>query len=508
MTKTPLLELKNINKAFPGVKALDDVSLTVYGGEVVALLGENGAGKSTLMKILSGAYHKDSGEINIKSQLIAKNYSPQESKSMGIAIIYQELSLMSELSVAENIYITREPKLVKSLSMIDYKKMHHMAKEQLEKLNANHIDVKAKVGTLPLPERQMVEIAKALAIDCSVIIMDEPTTSLTWEETKRLFDVINSLKNQGVAVIYISHRLEEVFQICDRATIMRDGKVVGDLIIANTNRTDLISMMTGRELLHKDKAEEIGRQSDSPVLLSVRDISDRRLLKNLSFEVYEGEVLGFGGLIGAQRTELMRLIAGVDKAKSGQVLIENKVIDNSSTVKTAKGFIGYLSENRKEEGLNMGLTICENIILTNFKGVCKKGIVNKNDVEQLGEKYIKSLRIKGRTNQTVGTLSGGNQQKVAISKWLFAGCKVLIFDEPTRGIDVAAKAEIYEMVKEFARQGNAAIVVSSEVNELVDVCDRILIMSRGEIISELKGKDITHNTVLNAVTSSGGKKNA
>ena len=508
MTKTPLLELKHINKAFPGVKALDDVSLTVYGSEVVALLGENGAGKSTLMKILSGAYHKDSGEVYIKSQLITKNYSPQESKDMGIAIIYQELSLMSELSVAENIFITREPKLVKSLSVIDYKTMNQMASEQLEKLNAGHIDVKAKVGSLPLPERQMVEIAKALAIDCSVIIMDEPTTSLTWEETKRLFDVINSLKNQGVAVIYISHRLEEVFEICDRATIMRDGRIVGDLIISETNRTELITMMTGRELLHKEKAEVSEMREDSPVLLEVRGISDRRLLKNLCFEVHKGEILGFGGLIGAQRTELMRLIAGVDKCRSGKILIDNKVIDNSSPVKTAKGLIGYLSENRKEEGLNLGLAIGENIVLTNFSDVSKRGFVNKKNVEQLGEKYIKSLSIKGRANQTVGTLSGGNQQKVAISKWLFAGCKVLIFDEPTRGIDVAAKAEIYEMVREFAKRGNAAIVVSSEVNELVDVCDRILIMSRGEIVCELKGREITNNAVLNAVTSSGGKKNA
>ncbi len=508
MTRTPLLELKHINKAFPGVKALDDVSLTVYGGEVVALLGENGAGKSTLMKILSGAYHKDSGETFIKSQLITKNYSPQESKNMGIAIIYQELSLMSELSVAENIYITREPKLVKGLSIIDYGKMHQMASEQLEKLNASYIDVKAKVGSLPLPERQMVEIAKALAIDCSVIIMDEPTTSLTWEETKRLFDVINSLKAQGVAVIYISHRLEEIFEICDRATIMRDGKVVGDLVISETEKHELITMMTGRELLHKEKTEVSETREDSPVLLEVKGITDRRLLKNLCFQVRKGEVLGFGGLIGAQRTELMRLIAGVDKCRSGQVLIENKVIDNSSPVKTAKGLIGYLSENRKEEGLNLGLTISENIVLTNFNGVSKRGFVNKKNVEKLGEKYINSLRIKGRANQLVGTLSGGNQQKVAISKWLFAGCRILIFDEPTRGIDVAAKAEIYEMVREFARQGNAAIVVSSEVNELVDVCDRILVMSRGDIVCELKGREITNNAVLNAVTSSGGKKNA
>lgn len=506
MEKTPLLELKNISKAFPGVKALDDVSLTIYSGEAVALLGENGAGKSTLMKILSGAYQRDDGEIIINSTPIIKHYSPSEAKDKGIAIIYQELSLMSELSVAENIYLTREPKLVKGTTLIDYKKMHQQAREQLAKLNASYIDVKSKVGTLPLPERQMVEIAKALSINCSVIIMDEPTTSLTWEETRRLFDVINSLKKQGVAVIYISHRLEEIFVICDRATIMRDGKVVGDLQIANTNKTEIISLMTGKILKHRERHESDINVSTLKPLLEVRGMTDKKMLQDVSFTVHEGEVLGIGGLIGAQRTELMRLISGVDRAQAGAVKIAGKKINLSSPVTATQDKIGYLSENRKEEGLNLGLSVSENIILSNFKAISPNGFVSKKRVNSLGEKYVGELRVKGKPGTVVGNLSGGNQQKVAIAKWLFAGCRILIFDEPTRGIDVAAKAEIYDMIRHYARQGNAAIVVSSEVNELVDVSDRILVMSRGEFVAEINGADINQDKVLHAITSSGGKQ--
>jgi len=506
MTNTPLLELKNIRKVFPGVIALDDVSLTIYEGEVVALLGENGAGKSTLMKVLSGAYQRDGGEIYISSKQISKHYTPRDAKDLGIGIIYQELSLVSELSVAENIFLTREPRKVKSINLVDYKKMFQLAKEQLEKLDVSYIDVKAKIGSLPLPERQMVEIAKALSQNCSVIIMDEPTTSLTWEETLRLFDVINSLKKQGVAVIYISHRLAEIFEICDRATVMRDGKVVGDCKISETNQQEIISMMTGRNFTLTQRAESKSEIQDNKILFSAQKMSDGKMIKNVTFDVHQGEVLGIGGLIGAQRTELMRIIAGVDKAKSGKVFIGGQEVNISSPVKATKGMIGYLSENRKEEGLNLGLTISENIILSNFGDVCNAGLVNKKKVSETGNKYISSLKIKGRAGTIVGNLSGGNQQKVAISKWLNSGCRVLIFDEPTRGIDVAAKTEIHDLIRKFSQQGNAAIVVSSEVNELVAVSDRILVMSHGEIVSEIFDCEISQDRVMYDVTSSGGKK--
>lgn len=502
--RAPLLEFRNINKSFSGVKVLDDVSLEVDKGEVMAILGENGAGKSTLMKILSGAYDRDSGKILIDGVELPDKYGPSEARKYGIAIIYQELSLMSELSVAENIYLAHEPLRIAVPPVINYNKMFEDAKNLLRVLHADHIDVKSKVSSLPLPERQMVEIAKALAVECKIIVMDEPTTSLTWEETKRLFDVIRSLKEHGVTVIYISHRIDEIFQICDSATIMRDGKVISHVRIKETTKEEIISMMTGKQLHHKLKATWVPVDySNRNILLRVENLSDNKFIKDVSFSLYENEVLGFGGLIGSKRTEIARMIIGADKLKSGSIYLRGKKIKITSVSQAIKNGIGYLSENRKEEGLNLGLTIRENIILTDIKSVSMLSFVIESKVQAVYENYSKRLQIKGKAKSLVGNLSGGNQQKVAIAKWLHAGCNILIFDEPTKGIDVGTKAEIYEMIRNFAKDGKAAIVISSDANELVDVCDRVIIMSKGEITNELKGDEITQESILQSITMKG-----
>lgn len=499
-----LLEFKNINKSFPGVKALDNVSLSVDAGEVMALLGENGAGKSTLVKILSGALNRDDGEIFIGSKPLPRQFGPLESRKYGVAIIYQELSLLSELTVAENIYLTHEPLKVKMVKYIDYKKMKDEAQKQLEKLDAKHIDYNSKVGALPLPEQQMVEIAKALAVDCKVIVMDEPTTSLTWEETKRLFDVIKSLKQHGVTVIYISHRMDEIFMIADTATVMRDGRIVGKVEIKNTSKNEIISMMTGKELKHRDKvSEEQVDYAKRKILFEIKNASDNKFIKDVSLCVYENEILGIGGLIGSKRTELARMIFGADKLKSGQMYISGKKINTKSPGHAIKKGIGYLSENRKEEGLNLGLSLKENIVQTDMKAVSNNILINWSKVASLFDSYKGKLSIKGVADSLVMSLSGGNQQKVAIAKWLHAGCRLIIFDEPTRGIDVAAKAEIYELIRNFAHEGKAAIVISSEVNELVDVCDRVLVMSKGQITSELLSSEITQDSILQHITTKG-----
>jgi len=498
-----ILEFKNIKKEFPGVKALDDVSMDFDKGEVVALLGENGAGKSTLMKVLSGAYIRDSGEVILDGKTLPMQYSTLEARGFGVAIIYQELSLMEEMTVMENVYITHEPMKIKLGRVIDYKKMKEDTRDQLKKLNADYIDPLKKIKELALPEKQMVEIAKALAVDCKVLVMDEPTTSLTWEEAARLFDVIKTLKEQGITIIYISHRMDEIFQICDRAIVMRDGRHVGELEIADSTQDDLIHMMSGRlvdmELSHKERKKKSG----SPIL-ELENITDGGFIEDLNLQLYEGEVLGIGGLVGSKRTELARMISGADKLAGGTVKIKGKTCTVKDTRYAINNKIGYLSENRKEDGLSLGISIEENTVHCDMNAVSKLSFINWKKVRSISEFYIKMLKTKGTSPTKVVNLSGGNQQKVAIAKWLHAGCDILIFDEPTRGIDVAAKAEIHQLIRDFAKEeGRAAIVISSEVNELVAVSDRVIVMSKGHITGELEGDEIVQSNVLKYVTTKG-----
>ncbi|WP_205600692.1 sugar ABC transporter ATP-binding protein [Gracilibacillus sp. YIM 98692] len=496
-----LLEFNSIYKEYPGVKAVNGVSFSISKGAVTALLGANGAGKSTLMKILSGAETRDSGDIIIQDNYLPKNYSTLEAKSLGIGIIYQELSLLSELTVAENIYLTNEPLITQFPKIIDYKKMKKEAKHQLEKLQVYDVDVDEKVSNLSLPNQQMVEIAKALAQDCKVIIMDEPTTSLATDETKRLFDVIKHLKKQNISIIYISHRLDEIFEIADNAVIMRDGELVNKLDIDKTSKDEIITSMTGRKLNRVKTEDEISNSNE--IMFGVRGISDRKFLKDISFSVRKNEILGIGGLVGAQRTELARLIFGADKLEKGEISLNGEIIQNKTPEDAIRNGIGYLSENRKEEALNLGLSVQENIIQTDLPKVSKGLVVSDKKIIETFKSYKQKMNIKGAGSTAVKNLSGGNQQKVAIAKWLHVGAKLLIFDEPTRGVDVGAKAEIYQLVRDFARKGNTAIVISSEIEELATVSDRVLIMAKGEITHELKGSDVNQDTIFNCITTKG-----
>ena len=499
-----LLKISNVNKTYPGTKALDDVSMSVNAGEVMALLGENGAGKSTLMKILSGAVSRDSGDILVDNNPLPVKNTPLSARDHGIAIIYQELSLLSQLNVAENIYLTREPTFAGKF--IDFKTMHLKAQEQLNKLNATHISTRSKVEDLPLPEQQMVEIAKALAVDCKVIIMDEPTTSLTWKETNRLFEVIRNLKEQGVTVIYISHRLDEVFQIADTAAVLRDGRFVGKVAISDVDMDGLVEMMTGKLLQHKkrDGSCDVVYEPDR-VVMSVNNVSDGKFIEDVSFDLYENEILGFAGLVGAKRTELARMIFGADRMKEGEITINGKKTVHKSPSHAIQNRLGYLSENRKEEGLNLGMSLRENTVIIDMKPVSRHSLLQNKKVDKVFAYYKESIPIKGDAHAMVVSLSGGNQQKVAFSKWLHSGCEILIFDEPTRGIDVGAKAEIYDLIRKFAKENKGAIVISSDVVELTQICDRVLVMSRGKIISEIAPKDVSQENILKIVVGEGGR---
>jgi ribose transport system ATP-binding protein len=497
----PILTVTDITKAFPGVVALDNISMSFDKGEVIALLGENGAGKSTLVKILSGAYTRDSGEIMLDGVALPKQYSTMEARAYGIAIIYQELSLMNELTVMENIYMCHEPR--KAGIVIDFKKMARDAAIQLEKLNAGYIKASTKVKDLPLPQKQLVEISKALALDCKVLIMDEPTTSLTVDESSNLFDVISMLQSHGITVIYISHRLDEIFKICNRAIVMRDGKVVGDKRVDQCCEDDIIDMMTGKLLTINNICRK-PFSADATAVLELENISDGGFINDLSLKVYENEVLGIGGLIGSKRTELFRMVCGIDKMNAGTVKIRGTTKTISTPYEAKVNGLGYLSENRKEDGLSLGLSLEENTIHCDIEQLASHGVLNWKKVHATAMEYIDKLKTKGRPKMQVMNLSGGNQQKVAISKWLFAGCHLLVFDEPTRGIDVAAKAEIHHLIRNFAAEpGNAAVVISSEVNELLAVSDRVLVMSKGKVMQELTGDEIETTNLMKHITTKG-----
>ena len=498
-----IVEFKNIDKEFPGVKALDNVSMDIYKGEAVALLGANGAGKSTLMKILSGAYERDSGEVILDGKVLPKRYSTLEARNWGIAIIYQELSLMPELRVMENVYMSHEPR--KFANIINFDKMYKDTQQQLKRLNAEYIDPAVQVKTLALAQQQMIEIAKAIALDCKVLVMDEPTTSLTHEESEKLFEIITNLKKEGITVIYISHRLDEIFEICDRAIVMRDGHVAGTATVKDSSPEEVISMMTGRSIAD-GTVINIQRHdcSKKPPVLELLHMSDGGFIKDVSLTVHEGEVLGIGGLIGSKRTELMRMVCGADSIHSGKIRVHGKDVHISNIRQAIKAGIGYLTENRKEEGLSLGLKVEENTIHCDMKSVSKNGILSWKKVRKVSDSYIDKLNTKGTSDTIAGNLSGGNQQKVVIAKWLHAECDVLIFDEPTRGIDVMAKAEIHQLIRKFAEgKGKAAIVISSEVNELVDCCDRIIIMSKGHITGELNRDEISESALLTNITTKG-----
>lgn len=486
------LKMTGISKSFPGVKALEKVNLTAYAGEVMALLGENGAGKSTLMKILSGVYTKDEGKIEIDGKEVnIKNIN--DSEKMGIGIIHQELSVLSNLTIAENIFLGNE-KVNKMTGIINKKEETERAKRFLDQVGCSE-DPNTLVSEISVGEMQMVEIAKALAKNTNIIIMDEPTTALTDVETKKLFEVIKSLKERNFAVIYISHRMEEIFEICDRITVLRDGKFVGECKVKDVNNDKLIAMMVGRKI---EDQFPYRKEKAGNVELEVKNLSCTNKIENISFTVRDGEILGISGLMGAGRTELAKTIFGEYKKSAGEIYVGGKKVKINCTRDAIDNGICYLPEDRKKEGLVLGLSVGQNITLANIKKYENSlKIINQKSEKKDIEEYIEKLSIKTPSkNQLVRNLSGGNQQKVIIAKWLLLSPTVFIVDEPTRGIDVGAKKEIYELLNELKSLGKAIIMISSDLPEILGISDRIIVMHEGRISGELDRENANQESIM------------
>lgn len=492
-----LVLMEGIDKSFPGVKALDNCRFQLLKGEIHALIGENGAGKSTLMKILTGVYKKDAGRIFYKGEEINIT-NPRMARDLGISIIHQELNLMPDLTVAQNIFIGKEPKKCLNL-FLDNKEINDKASELLNQMNLS-ISPEEKVENLSVAKQQMVEIAKALSYNSDVLIMDEPTAALTELEIEELFSIIKELKEKGVGIVYISHRMEELKQICDRVTVMRDGSYIDTKNMNEVTIDKIINMMVGREL-YVSAPEEITHSDE--VVLEVNNLNQGNKVKDVSFKLKKGEILGFAGLMGAGRTEVARAIFGADKRDSGEIILNNKKIQIKSPKDAVKNGIGYLSEDRKRYGLVLGLDIETNVVMANFSdyinpiGFVKTGKTSKAATESVKELAIKTPGI----SQEVKNLSGGNQQKVVIGKWLTRDCDILIFDEPTRGIDIGAKGEIYKLLNELASQGKSIIMISSELPEVLRMSHRIIVMCEGRITGELSNEEATQEKIMQYATA-------
>ena len=487
-----ILSVQNITKIYPGVVALDDVSLDIEEGELMAICGENGAGKSTLLKILAGAISRTSGTICFQGNKVDIN-NPHDAKGYGISIIYQELNLNPNLNIAENILLGQEPS---KTGFIKRKELYDKAKAICDLLNIGY-DLKTKVGRLSIAQMQMVEIAKAISWKAKLLIMDEPTASLTTVEIDALFATIKMLKAQGVTIIYISHRLEEVFQIADRVTVFRDGKLIKTAKIGEIDKYGLVKLMVGRELAAVKHI--YGERGDLVLEVNNLTVSDR--VKDVSFKAYKNEILGFSGLVGAGRTELMRAVFGADKFDSGEIWVYGKKVKIGSIRRAIKSGIALMPEDRKSAGLVLSLEVSKNITLTNIAKVIRTAFISKKIESRVACDYVKALSIKTPSiYQQTKNLSGGNQQKVVLAKWLFAKPKVLIFDEPTRGIDVGAKAEIYELMKTLLAEGICVIVISSELPEILQISDRVIVMQEGRVTAEIMGREATQERILSYST--------
>lgn len=483
------LEMKGIVKSFHGVKVLHGVDFCVKKGEVIALCGENGAGKSTLMKILMGIYKKDHGQILFDGQIL-ENHDPLKSLGYGLSMIHQELNLVNQLSIARNMFLGREP--TNSIGGIDFKKMNQDARHYLEELH-EHLDVTMPVGRLKVAQKQMIEIAKAVSSNSKLIVMDEPTAVLTEKETDVLFDTIRGLKAKGVSIIYISHRLQEIKQICDRVTILRDGQLIATKQTSEVTEHEIANLMVGREIENSKAAPFKGNPND--IALEVRGVTDH-LLKNVSFLARRGEIVGFSGLVGAGRTELMEYIFGIRDVASGELYVNGKKVHVNNPAKAIAAGIGFATEDRKATGIVGVRSISDNI---NYCYLIKyvKGLVRKKKMQANSQKMIESLRIVCRSaSQLTHDLSGGNQQKVVLAKWLLADSDILILDEPTRGIDIGAREEIYQIIYEMAKEGKTVIVISSDLPEILKICPRILVMYEGSLMGELNGDECTEESII------------
>jgi ribose transport system ATP-binding protein len=495
-----ILNIKEISKAFPGVQALDKVSLELKKGEIHAILGENGAGKSTLMKILSGVYSKDSGEIYFDGKLTNIG-SPRTAQNLGISIIHQELNLAQNIGVHQNIFMGRLP--TKYWGLIDWKKLSEMSRQLLNEVQLD-IDPATRIHDLTIAKQQLVEIAKALSFNLKVLIMDEPTSALNKQEVATLFKIMEKLKSQGVSIVYISHRMEEIFQVTDRITVMRDGKVIETKKTSETTNEQIVKMMTGK-ILNDYFAQEQPKTSftskQSQALLEINNISKTKLLNNVALTLHKGEVLGIAGLLGSGRTELVRAIFGADPICAGEIFIEGEKVRFKSPKDAVKHGIALLPEDRKLHGALLTMSIRDNISFMVLKKLAPRWLIKRKRQANLANEYINKLRIKTPGHyQLVKNLSGGNQQKVIIAKWLAADPKIFLLDDPTRGIDVGAKAEIYQIIKDLAAQGKGIIFISSELPEVLKVSDRVLIMREGKIIKELAKSEISEERVMMLVT--------
>ncbi len=490
----PLLEMIGITKQYPGVLALDKVSFDLAAGEVHALVGENGAGKSTLMKILAGAERADRGEIRLDGAPLRIN-TPIEGIAAGISIIYQEFCLVPSMTVEENIFLGREPTFGPGL--VNWREMRRQATELLEQLEAN-INPGSPVERLSVAQQQMVEIAKAVSVDARVIAMDEPTATLTDHEIEHLFALIGRLREQRVGIIYISHRLEEVEAIADRVTVLRDGKLISTDPMSTLTRDEIIRRMVGRPLTSQfpKRPAELG-----PVVLDVEHLHRAGVIEDVSFTVRAGEVVGLSGLVGAGRTEVARAIFGADAFEAGEVRVDGRPLRLRHPADAVRAGIGLVTEDRKAQGLVLGMVVRENTTLANLGAVSRAGFIQGAKEATAADRFVRDLDIRTPSiEQTTRNLSGGNQQKVVLAKWLFTDAKVLIFDEPTRGIDVGAKTEIYELMNQLAERGAAILMISSELDEILGMSDRILVMHEGRLAGELSRAEATAERVMRLAT--------
>jgi ribose transport system ATP-binding protein len=490
MTNGTVLEMRHIRKTFPGVVALDDVDFELRRGEVHILLGENGAGKSTLMKILSGAYQKSEGQVVLDgAEVEIKN--PKHAQTLGISTIYQEFNLIPHLPIGENIFLGREP--VRFGGVIDQRAILQEAKSALSSLGLT-LNPRTLVKELRVAEQQMVEVAKALSLDARILIMDEPTAALTEHEIAELFATIRRLKDKGVSIVYISHRMEELFEIGDRVTVLRDGRSVGTYDVREISKSELIRLMVNRELTELFPKEHATR---GPEVLRVESLSTKSGLKDISFSLHKGEVLGIAGLLGAGRTELARAIFGLDEISSGSIYVNGVAQKMSSPRSAIKSGIGFLTEDRKSQGLVLPLSVERNLCLASVDKFSRWGIMNTREEREAAGRYTEELHIKTPSlDQKVVFLSGGNQQKVVLSKWLCSQAEVFIFDEPTRGVDVGAKAEIYQLMNRLTASGVAIMMISSELLEVLGMSDRVMVMRGGQIAGEFSARESTQERIL------------
>lgn len=491
-----ILEMTAIKKSFGVVKALKGVNFELRKGEVHALMGENGAGKSTMIKVLTGIYEIDGGTIAYDGKEVVFK-TPKASQEAGISVVHQELNMMNHLTVAQNIFIGRE-----SMKMGLFTDDHAINKQTKDLFKLFNMDINPKelVGNLTVGKQQMVEIIKAVSMDAKVVIFDEPTASLTEKEIEELFKIIRDLKKQGIAIVYISHRMDEIFDITDRITVMRDGEYVGQVVTEETSKDTLINMMVGRTV-YEDPKQHSEVEEDAEVVLSVKNLKRKNEVKGVSFDLHKGEILGFSGLMGAGRTEVARLIFGADAKDSGDVYVHGEKVNIKKPEDAIDHGIGYLSEDRKQFGVVVGLSVADNVVQPSLDNFIHKGFIDDKKIHEVSEEYVDKMNVKtSSTHQLLKNLSGGNQQKVVISKWLAQDSDILIFDEPTRGIDVGAKSEIYSLMNRLVKNGKSIIMISSELTEVLRMSDRIVVMCEGTKTKELPIEDATQEKILHYAT--------